>query len=138
MTSTATVTLLQGWDDGEFAPSHLIVCNSTWGACDGGHTAVAEVRECYRRSRIPAAWPCTWLLPSYNEDGPCTVECGAPTLETKHGYQCENGHEHIDMQYMAEQGLAYASDEVEAARLVKAGVHPLQMDGREFGPLPVS
>ncbi len=121
----------------------MIRCTSGWGGRpafqENGkglphhHASAAEVKDCYRKVRTPGGFPCSWLIELPYDDGTtCAVECGALSLETEHGYSCEAGHSHTDAQYMAEQGLAYASDDEEARRLMKAGVQPLTMVGQVY------
>lgn len=113
-------------------------CGSKWSGCRGGHGTIAELKACFAWGYRQAAegdkvWPCTWLVEGRYDDGSIyTYECGALSYATEHGYECEAGHDHIDMQWMAENHLAYASDEDEAKALVKAGVQPLTMAGQVF------
>jgi len=110
---------------------HTIRCTSKWGTCNGAHATAGEVKDCWRKVRTPGAFPCSWLIELRYDDGSIYhAECGALSLETAHGYSCEAGHSHMDMQYMAERGMAYAEDSEEARRLISVGVQPLDMQGR--------
>src|SRR5256885_7584907 len=117
-----------------------IRCNSGWGGwpnwrdADGRglphtHQSAAGVKECYRKARTPGGFPCTWHVPHYTEDGRGERECGALSKMTEDGYECEAGHTHVDAEIMDRRGQAYASDDAEAERLIKAGMTPLNMDG---------
>lgn len=125
----------------DYLDFHSIVCRSGWGTCNGSHETAAEVKDCYRRAHTPGGWPCSWLvevaLRTGDPDEPYykgIVECGLLTLpvEKTGGYECEGGHDFIPPQYLAEHGMAYASDDFEAKALAKAGVLPLAMRGGAY------
>lgn len=125
---------------GIIASKHRIVCKSNWEGCHGRHATVAEVRECFEAKR-DGAWPCTWLIegliPTGDPDEPYyrgTFECGAPTQYTddRGSYECTAGHDFIPPEVRQEQGWDYAADRDEAMGLAKAGVLPVQMDGKSF------
>jgi hypothetical protein len=129
-----------GWIETEDGARPWFRCGSQWTGCRGGHPAIAELKTCFARGYRQAAgehvWPCTWLVEGRYDDGSAyAYECGALAREIEGGYQCEAGHQHFDMEYMARHGMAYASDEEEAAALARRGVFPLLPDGKAaFAP----
>lgn len=122
------------------APEHVIQCNSKWSHRPERHShpTVLLVQLCYSAAHDEAhgteVWPCSWLLEGRNEDGAYTYECGLPTRYDgdSGGYGCAGGHYHVPMQVMAEQGMTYTDDPLEAEGLAKHGVIPLQMDGKAW------
>src|SRR5271166_156790 len=104
---------------------------------DHRHVTPGEVYRCYvKAGRIIGVWPCGWqyegLIATGDPEEPYyrgIVECGAPTRERANGsgYDCKAGHEHTYAQWMAEHGMAYAEDDLEAAYLAKAGVEPREL-----------
>jgi hypothetical protein len=100
------------------------------GKCKKTHHSVEVVKFCYAGQ----VFPCDWLVRAgYDEDGQQIIlECGADAVVTGRGFQCEAGHEHVTAEARTEEGWEYAEDRAEALGLVKAGVHPVQMDGHEF------
>ena len=121
-------------DDYEGLVLHRILCRSRWEGCRGQHVTVAEVRQCFEAKRT-GAWPCSWLIEDRYDDGsPRTFECGAPTQYTdgQGSYECTAGHDFVPPEVRARQGWDYAADRDEAAGLAKAGVRPVQMDGKSF------
>ena len=114
---------------------HRIVCKNGWAGCEGSHPIAAMVRVCYE-ARRDGAWPCTWLIKvNVDEDGQdVIVECGAPTRPTdgRGSDECTAGHLHVPAEVRMEQGWDFAADRGEAEILAKAGVRPVQMDGKSF------
>jgi hypothetical protein len=116
---------------------HRIRCSSGWPACPGSHETVGQVKACYEAAATPDAWPCTWLMEGrYDDMSIFTYDCGAATTYTENErgvrdgrYECTRGHNHIPMEIMAAQGMAYASDDDEAIQLRRVGVQPLEMSG---------
>lgn len=129
---------------GRFASQEGIRC----GSCKRRHATAQEVLRCYvAADKIEGVWPCSWLieaaLATGDPDEPyyaAVVECGAPTRMRADGtgYDCAAGHEHTDAQVMAERGMAYAEDDLEAAYLAKYGTEPrdLVTGGPWTRPLP--
>lgn len=113
--------------------AHRIYCPSGWATCHGSHEKVADVKDCFRKARVVRSDPdryfaCDWLVQGLGEDGPYTFPCGALARSRDDGgFDCEAGHEHTPAQVLAERGQAYAEDEDEARRLIKAGVAPLDL-----------
>jgi hypothetical protein len=113
-------------------------CGSKWTGCNGGHATIAQLKTCFAWGYRQAAegykvWPCDWLVEGRYDDGSIfTYPCGALAYEIEGGHTCEAGHEHFTEQWMAEHGMAYASDEEEAALLGKYGVQPLLPDGHIY------
>jgi hypothetical protein len=114
---------------------HRIVCKSNWDGCEGSHPTAALVRACFE-AKATGAWPCTWLIQiGLTEDGEqIIVECGAPALPTddRGSDACAAGHFHVPAEVRMEEGWDFAADEGEAMALAKAGVRPVQMDGKSF------
>ncbi len=130
-------------DDGVIWHPHRIICRSGWSGQPGrhDHRDVATARACWQAARDEKAgiqvWPCTWLLEGRYDDGSAfTYECGLPSRFTpQHGegsYACDGGHDHVPAEVREAQGWDYAADEDEAALLARAGVRPVQMDGKPF------
>ena len=125
------------------APEHVILCNSKWSHEPERHThpTVERVMLCYAAARDEArgmmVWPCTWLLEGRYDDGSkFTYECRLPTrydAEAQDGsYACAGGHDFVPPETRYEQGWDYAADEGEAILLGRAGVRPVQMDGKSW------
>jgi hypothetical protein len=130
MTSYAEKT--QGLFDDNGVPFHRIVCRSKFAGCPGWHATAAFVKLCFEFGQIEGAWACSWLVPTWTEDGPSAHDCGYPATADREtgGYSCVKGHDFLPASYMAEHGLAYAADAGEAAQLARMGVQPLEMSGR--------
>lgn len=126
------------WDEDYDGPViHQIRCNSGWGTCNGAHRTAAEVRECFRKELARKANPdvffvCNWLVPWATEDGPASLDCGALAKVTDRGFDCEAGHEHVNMSVQFAEGWTYAEED-EAAALIRAGVRVRLMDGTPVG-----
>ena len=125
------------FEDTDYGSYEWFKCTSKWTGCNGGHTSIAELKTCfswgYREAGGEKVWPCSWLLEGRYDDGSAyTYECGALSYEIEGGYTCERGHEHRDMQWMHEHGMAYASDTLEAAALTRRGVQCLMPDGSPY------
>jgi hypothetical protein len=108
---------------------HVITCKSGWLTCHGWHEKVAQVSDCYRKTRVMATdidryFPCNWLIEQATEDGTIAVECGALARVTDRGFDCEAGHEHVIQEARIAEGWEYAEDEGEAMQLARAGVEP--------------
>jgi hypothetical protein len=118
--------------DDEGRPFHRIICRSKWTACPGSHATPDQVKICFefeKQMKAEGAFPCTWSVEVLTEDGPAVVECGWPaTMDPRTcpgAYGCVKGHDFIPEQYLAEHGMAYASDALEAEALARHGVLPL-------------
>lgn len=107
------------------------------GACKSRHATKEDVLSCYvGKGLIKDMWPCGWQyegdIATGDPDEPYyrgIVSCDAPARERADGsgYDCLAGHEHTYAQWMAEHGMAYAEDDLEAAYLAKAGVEPREL-----------
>lgn len=111
------------------------------GKCKNKHRHAADGRACYAGQPVPVVGPCNWLVERryYDfDDLPQTevVECGAEAVYTAEGFECANGHSHVNAEVLARRGEAYAGDAEEAYVLAYMGTIPLRMDGS--GPVPES
>lgn len=107
------------------------------GSCRSRHLTKDEVLRCYiEAGKIENLFICGWqyegLIATGDPDEPCyrgVVECDAiATIRADgSGFDCADGHEHTNAQWMAEHGMAYAEDDMEAAYLAKAGVEPREL-----------
>lgn len=123
------------------APEHVIQCNSRWShrAERHSHPTTELVKLCFLAARYEKSgvevWPCSWLLEGRCDDGSAyTYECGLPAMFTdeRGSYECAGGHDHTPADLRQEQGWDYAGDEDEATLLARAGVRPVQMDGKAW------
>jgi hypothetical protein len=124
------------------APEHVIICNSKWNGQDKhSHPARELVRLCFAAARDEKAgievWSCSWLMEGRYDDGSVfTYECGLPTryddTAQDGSYACDGGHDFVPAQARMAQGWDYAADEEEAILLARAGVRPVQMNGKPF------
>jgi hypothetical protein len=120
-----------------------IICTSGATTCHGFHATARQVFRCYvAAGRIADVWTCGWQYEGAIATGdpaePCyrgILECDAPAKMRADGsgFDCSDGHEHTFAEWLAEHGQAYAEDDEEAARLLKAGVQPLHItDGTAY------
>jgi len=115
------------------------------GNCGSSHATVLMVKACYG---VDGLFLCTWMVEhrtqcrvpldqdcGWCEDGGRNVEdCGAVAWPTHNGrgFACGRGHSHVAAEVRAEEGWDYAEDADEAAQLARAGVRPVDMEGRSF------
>lgn len=125
------------FEDTDYGSYEWFKCTSKWTGCNGGHGTIAELKTCFAWGHRQAAgeevFPCNWLVEDRYDDGSAfTRDCGALAHPIEGGFTCERGHEHRSEQWMHDHGMAYASDELEAAALTRQGVQALLPDGSPF------
>lgn len=115
------------------------------GNCGEHHATALMVQACYG---INGYFLCTWMVehrqvcstPLDQDCGWCedggrnVVDCGAVAWLTHdgHGFECARGHSHVDAETRDREGWEYAEDREEAKQLARAGVRPVDMEGRSF------
>jgi hypothetical protein len=108
----------------------------TCGKCKEKHLTVDAVRACHTRDTFACHWlierPAGWHVEAEDFVEASIIECGALAWEHERGWTCETGHEHIYAEVRSREGWEYAEDENEARGLAKAGVFPVDMQGRAF------
>jgi hypothetical protein len=99
------------------------------------HLTVEGVRRCHLDLEV---FGCGWLIERTDEVGddefgwePYTriVACGAVAWPTPRGWECEAGHDYVDIETRRRENWDYAHDEQEAAGMRKRGVGAVAMNG---------
>jgi hypothetical protein len=102
------------------------------GKCRRTHHSVPAVRACHDGKTFTCGW--LYYGPLMDDGERPVLACDALAWDTARGYECDNGHEHVNAEARRREGWDYAEDEYEAGALMAYGVQAVGMDGGSITP----